>query len=141
MGKTGRPRKCRRIGFVPRCYKFKPAGIPGSELEEVLITLDEIEAFRLADLEQMYQEDAAQKMEISRQSFGLIIATARNKIADAIINGKLLKVEQVDFENDLNADCPKCKDNFSKPDRLCEKCAKKQFFSQESNNRYKPEDK
>jgi len=136
-----RPRKCRRIGFVPRCYKFKPAGVPGSELEEVLITLDELEAVRLADLEQLYQEDAAQKMEISRQSFGLIIATARKKIADSIINGKLLKVEQVDFSSDLNADCPKCKDNFSKPDSLCEKCAKKQFFSQESNNRYKSENK
>jgi len=136
-----RPRKCRRIGFVPICYKFKPAGIPGSELEEVLITLDELEAVRLADLEQLYQEDAAQKMEISRQSFGLIIATARNKIADAIINGKLLKVEEVDFDNEMNIDCPKCKEKFKQPDSLCEKCAKKQFFSDESKNWYKPEEK
>jgi len=133
-----RPRKCRRIGFVPICYKFKPAGIPGSELEEVLITLDELEAVRLADLEQLYQEDAAQKMEISRQSFGLIVASGRQKIADTIINGKLLKVEQIDFASDLNADCPKCKDNQHRPDSLCEKCAKKQFFSDESKNRYKP---
>jgi len=72
---------------------FKPAGIPASSLEEVVLALDELEALRLADLEGQYQEEAAQKMNISRQTFGRIIETARHKVAEALIHGKVLRIE------------------------------------------------
>lgn len=71
---------------------FKPRGIPLSALQEVGLTLDEFEAIRLADLEGLYQEDAAKKMDVSRQTFGNIIAIAHKKVADAIVNGKALKI-------------------------------------------------
>jgi predicted DNA-binding protein (UPF0251 family) len=62
-------------------------------LEEVNLALDELEAVRLADLEGLYQEDAAKKMNISRQTFGNIVNSAHKKIADALLNGKALKIE------------------------------------------------
>jgi len=64
-----------------------------TELTEVILALDETEAIRLADLEGLYQEDAAARMKISRQTFGNIIHAARAKIAEAIIKGKALKIE------------------------------------------------
>jgi predicted DNA-binding protein (UPF0251 family) len=62
-------------------------------LEEINLALDELEALRLADLDEMYQEDAAKKMGISRQTFGNIISSAHKKIADALLNAKALKIE------------------------------------------------
>jgi predicted DNA-binding protein (UPF0251 family) len=88
-----RPFKCRHIGCEPGTTYFKPRGIPLSELNEVVLTVDEFEAVRLADLEGLYQEEAAKKMKISRQTFGNIISSAHGKIADAIINGKAIKIE------------------------------------------------
>ena len=67
-------------------------------LEEVNITLDELEAIRLADLGELYQEDAAKKMNISRQTFGNIINSAHKKIADALLNAKALKIEGGNIE-------------------------------------------
>jgi len=88
-----RPFKCRQIGCEPGVNCFKPRGIPLTELQEVVLTVDEFEAVRLADLEGLYQQAAAQKMKISRQTFGNIIRGAHGKIADAIINGKAIKIE------------------------------------------------
>ena len=62
-------------------------------LEEINLTLDEFEAIRLADLEGLYQEDAAKRMGISRQTFGNIIDSAHKKIADAFLNGKAIRIE------------------------------------------------
>ena len=69
-----RPKQCRRVGSTPESDYFKPRGIPLSMLEEVVLTVDEFEAIRLADLDGLYQEQAAEKMNISRQTFGRIIA-------------------------------------------------------------------
>jgi predicted DNA-binding protein (UPF0251 family) len=88
-----RPRQCRRIGLLPEASAFKPAGVPGRLLPEVVLTLDELEAIRLADLEGMYQEDAASHMGVSRQTFGNIVASARSKIADCIVRGKMLRIQ------------------------------------------------
>jgi len=65
-----RPRCCRRIAGEPACKIFKPAGTPASSLEEVVLSLEEYEAIRLADHEGLYQEDAAARMGVSRQTFG-----------------------------------------------------------------------
>jgi uncharacterized protein len=86
--------KCRRnICGMPDKNYFKPRGIPTVELEEVVLNLDEFEAIRLADYEHLYQEEAAVKMNISRQTFGRIIETAHKKIADVLLHGKALKIE------------------------------------------------
>jgi predicted DNA-binding protein (UPF0251 family)/predicted Fe-Mo cluster-binding NifX family protein len=88
-----RPLNERRVGCRMPTRAFKPAGVPGRELEEVVLSLDEAEAIRLADLEGLYQEAAALRMAVSRQTFGRIVETARRKVTDAIINGKLLRIE------------------------------------------------
>ena len=88
-----RPCRCRRIRCRPDTNYFKPRGIPLDVLEEVNLTLDELEAIRLADLGELYQENAAKKMNVSRQTFGNIINSAHKKIADALLNAKALKIE------------------------------------------------
>ena len=89
------PRPCcrRQIGFVPGVTYFKPAGVPLRELEEAVLALDEVEALRLADLNGLYQEEAAEKMKISRPTFSRIVEGARRKVADALIHGKALRME------------------------------------------------
>lgn len=88
-----RPKCRRRVCGMPDKNYFKPRGIPSVDLEEITLTLDEFEAIRLADYEQLYQEEAAAQMNISRQTFGRIIDTAHKKIADVLLNGKALKIE------------------------------------------------
>jgi predicted DNA-binding protein (UPF0251 family)/predicted Fe-Mo cluster-binding NifX family protein len=72
---------------------FKPAGVPCRGIDEILLGADEAEAIRLADLEGLYQEAAARRMGISRPTFSRIVESARRKIADAIVNGKVLRIE------------------------------------------------
>jgi predicted DNA-binding protein (UPF0251 family)/predicted Fe-Mo cluster-binding NifX family protein len=72
---------------------MKPAGIPTRDLEEIRLGFDEAEALRLADLDGLYQEAAARSMGVSRQTFGRIVEVARRKVADAILNGKALRID------------------------------------------------
>jgi predicted DNA-binding protein (UPF0251 family) len=81
------------VRFTPDIQYFKPRGVPLSALEEITLTIDELEALRLADHERMYQEQAAQMMRVSRQTFGRIIDSAHQKIADALVNGKAVRIE------------------------------------------------
>lgn len=78
---------------MPQANYYKPRGIPLSVLEEVTLTVDEFEAIRLTDLEGLYQADAAEKMNISRQTLGRIVESAHKKIADALVHGKALLIE------------------------------------------------
>jgi len=87
-----RPIKNRRISCVPAARYFKPVGIPLRELEEIVLGMDELEAMRLADLEGLYQADAAEKMGVSRQTIGNILNNAHRKLADALLNGKALRI-------------------------------------------------
>ena len=88
-----RPPCCRRIARQPPCAVFKPAGIPARFLEEIVLTLDEFEALRLADFQGLYQEQAAAAMNVSRQTFGRIVEGARRKTAQALILGQALRIE------------------------------------------------
>ena len=88
-----RPFKCRFVESLPPADYFKPRGIPLSELELVNLTVDEFEAVRLADYEGLYQEEAAKRMGVSRPTFGNILAAARKKIADALVNSRAIRIE------------------------------------------------
>lgn len=88
-----RPKCKRNIKCLANASFYKPAGIPLRELQDVVIEKDEMEALRLADKEGMYHEDAARSMGISRQTFGRIVSSARRKIADALINGKAIRID------------------------------------------------
>ncbi|MDD4635191.1 MAG: DUF134 domain-containing protein [Dehalococcoidales bacterium] len=88
-----RPRKCRHISFLPNVRYFKPRGVPMRFLEEISLSFEEIEAIRLKDLEGLEQKEAASQMKISRPTFQRILASARNKIATAILSAKAIKIE------------------------------------------------
>ncbi|MBM3149898.1 MAG: DUF134 domain-containing protein [Chloroflexi bacterium] len=93
-----RPRRCRRIAFLPGADYFKPAGIPLRELDEVHLALEEAEAIRLKDLEDLEQEECAQRMNISRPTFQRVLDSARKKVADALLNGKAIRIFGGDYE-------------------------------------------
>ena len=93
-----RPPKCRRVEFLPNVTYFKPAGIPLRDLEEVRMSIEEAEAVRLKDLEGLEQEQGAEKMNVSRPTFQRVLASARQKIADALLNGKAIRIDGGNFE-------------------------------------------
>jgi len=127
-----RPPCCRRVAGKPVAAIFKPAGIPARMLAEIVITLDEFEAIRLADFEGLYQEQAAEQMRISRPTFGRIVEVARRKVAEAIILGKALKIEggPVQEEPCRPLRCPACKfewDESPNPQAGCPHCHRGQI--------------
>jgi len=75
---------------IAKCSLFKPNGIPASELVKVNIAMDEFESIRLVDIEGLAQQDAAQQMQVSRQTFANILKQARFKISSALMNGNAL---------------------------------------------------
>jgi predicted DNA-binding protein (UPF0251 family) len=88
-----RPPIQRQIGYCLSATHFKPQGIPMRLLETVELAQDELEAIRLTDLEGMYQEQAAEQMGVSRQTLGNILKRAHKKIAEALIEGKVIQLE------------------------------------------------
>lgn len=88
----GRRRCCRWIGMNPRVERFVPADGVASE-GEVCLTRDELESLRLADLSAMHQDAAAAEMGVSRATFGRIVDSARMKVADALVNGRAIRIE------------------------------------------------
>ena len=94
----GRLPNWRRVTFVPAITYFKPAGVPPGTLQEACLTVDEAEAIRLKDLEGLEQEKSAESMRVSRTTFSRILESARQKMADALLNGKAIRIEGGNFE-------------------------------------------
>ncbi len=92
-----RPKKWRRVEFQPQVTYFKPAGIPGYQLEEVVLSIEEAEALRLKEVEGIEQEECARAMSISRPTFHRVLTAARHKVADAIVGGKAIRIRGGDF--------------------------------------------
>jgi predicted DNA-binding protein (UPF0251 family) len=87
-----RPRGCRKIIFNPNVTYFKPQGVPMRFLEIVELTTEEMEAFRLRHVNDLEQKEAAQKMKTSQSTYQRILYSAYKKIADALINGKAIRI-------------------------------------------------
>lgn len=87
-----RPCKQRRVRGKPNSHLFKPAGIPARKLETIEISREEFESIRLKDYEQLDQITCAQHMNISQPTFYRLLRKARHKIAQAIIQGKVIKI-------------------------------------------------
>ena len=125
-----RPQKCRRIAFLPEVTYFKPAGIPLRALNEVCLSVEEAEAIRLKDLEGLEQEKCAEKMSISRPTFQRVLGSARQKMADALLSGKAIRIEGGNFEMALRRF--RCVDGhewnvpfeamIAKPPQVCPAC-------------------
>ena len=112
-----RPRRCRRVGGPPGCVLFKPAGVPSSRLTELVLGIDELEAIRLADVEGLYQEQAADLMKVSRQTFGRIVSSARRKVALALVQGLSLRIEggEIEMADKRTFQCSKCQHEWQEP--------------------------
>jgi predicted DNA-binding protein (UPF0251 family)/predicted Fe-Mo cluster-binding NifX family protein len=88
-----RPTFPRNVGFLPGVTYFRPAGIRVADLKEVILGHDEIEAIRLKNLQGMSQEEAAEQMNVSQPTLHRLLSSAYNKMTDAIVNGKALRIE------------------------------------------------
>ena len=142
-----RPIKCRKVEFFPKDTYFVPLGKPKCKIEEVVLKIEELEAMRLKDIEGLKQEDCAEKMQVSRQTFQNIIDSARKKVAIALSDGKAININggnytlchcffycsdcdttyPIQFEQDKTI-CPNCgsqKVNCSKKTNGCKKWCQK----------------
>ncbi|MHA1135428.1 MAG: DUF134 domain-containing protein [Candidatus Thorarchaeota archaeon] len=88
-----RRKRHRLVTKEPPVSVYKPAGIPAMELEEILITIDEFEALRLADFEGLSQRDASTAMHISQPTFNRVLSSARHKVASGLVQGFVLRIE------------------------------------------------
>ncbi len=118
----GRRHKERRVEQLPSITYFKPQGVPMRAIEEISLTIEEMEAVRLADYLQLDQSTAADSMEVSSPTFNRILASARNKIAKALWQGTALRIEGGNFRIDHRCQhgqrrfaCRSCLHNWSHP--------------------------
>lgn len=100
-----RPTKCRVVSSLPDVTYFKPAGIPCGFLSSVCLSVEEVEALRLKDLEGLDQVEGAVNMGVSRPTFQRILSSARKKVSDALLNGKAIKIEGGNFQINAQRVC------------------------------------
>lgn len=119
QGRVGmpRPHKCRRILAEPSARSFKPQGIPTRSLARVDLRLDELEAIRLADLEGLYHDAAAERMGVSRATFGRMVQGARRKVAQVLIHSQVLTIQggNVTIMDQRTFQCADCGHRFQTP--------------------------
>lgn len=96
MKPRGRPKKRRLVRANPKISQFSPRGKPGRP-DEMDLALDEFEVIRLVDYMGFDQKEAAKSMLLSQQSISRILKRARKKLANAIINGNIIKIEEVHY--------------------------------------------
>lgn len=112
-GYMPRPRKFRRVEFLPAVTVFKPVGVPLRGLEEIVLSIEELEAIRLKDLEGLEQEECARRMQVSRPTFQRILVSAREKVATVLTRGLALKVEGGTYKlAPREHRCPRCQGEF-----------------------------
>ncbi len=133
-----RPRREREIGGKPTSRIFAPVDCPYEDLSPVMLSLDEYEAIRLADLEGMYHQQAAEEMNVSRQTFGRILKEARRKIASHIVECRRLVIKGGDVI--LKKQTRRCKScgriwESSENDTSCPDCESKEIETLKPMNR------
>lgn len=119
-------RRYRRIEGPPRMEGFKPFGVPMRELESVVMSIEEYEALRLADYENLTHEEAAKKMNISRPTFTRLYDKARKNVAKAFVEGKAILMQGGTFiSGEYWYRCNSCHETIVSPtpEENCEKCS------------------
>ena len=108
-----RPKRLRRLVVAPPTHSFLPAAEKDCSIqkETVILTMDEFEALRLADLECYSQEEAAKQMGISRATFGRIVESARSKVARTLVHGCRMEIAggAFMFGRGRQLQCPRCR--------------------------------
>lgn len=121
-----RPPKWRHVEFIPDITYFKPAGVPLRQLDEVVLTVEELEALRLRDIECLEQEPCAERMNISRPTFVRIINSAHSKVAEALVKGKAIRIEGGTYKYVQSFKCGDCGNEWREPqndtDTECPEC-------------------
>lgn len=102
----------RRVSCFPKATYYKPREIPLCCLEIANLSIEELEAIRLCDLLQMEQNEAADKMGVSRKTLWSDLQNARKKVADALVNGKAIEISGGEYVN--TGEC--------KVDYICKEC-------------------
>jgi uncharacterized protein len=102
----GRPKKCRWVETEPGVTFFKPRGIPLRALQQIVITVDELEAMRLADFLEMTQEEVAQRMQVSRPTVTRMLSRAHRAVAEALVHGKAICIQGGDYR--VGQQCQAC---------------------------------
>lgn len=140
-----RPIKYRKIDYIPATPYFIPSETISEEASTNVLKLEELEAIRLKDLEGLEQSECAVRMHVSRPTFQRILLSAREKIADSLINGKVIGIAGGNFTRNI---CPiRCKscgkewkdsieriEGIKTEDYLCPKCESPNLECQESCN-------
>jgi uncharacterized protein len=107
-----RPRKCRKVCFLPESNLFGPLNLLKIEADIVFMTVDEYETIRLIDLEGMTQEECSKKMDVARTTIQRIYNDARCKLAMSLVEGKMLQIQGGDYklcdDTDSACGCKKC---------------------------------
>jgi predicted DNA-binding protein (UPF0251 family)/DNA-directed RNA polymerase subunit RPC12/RpoP len=98
-----RPKKWRKVEFIPDIREFIPCGGPGSDVGTNVLKVEELEALRLKELEELDQEQCAEKMGVSRQTFQRILNSGRKKMVDSLVSGKGIRIEGGNFTRNV---CP-----------------------------------
>ena len=114
-----RPRKCRLIRGLPPATFYKPQGVPMAELKGVVLSMEGLEALRLADGQGMDQQSAAALMDISPATFCRILAEARRIVARALTQGWAIRIEGGDFRFASPEDGPEPETSTPDPAGLC----------------------
>lgn len=104
--RRGRPRLRRIINDAAESRCYKPCCCPMEENEGITLRPDELELLRLVDLEGLEQEEAAEKLGVSRKTAWRDLHQARRKITDALVNGK--GIEMAGCPKAAQGHCPKC---------------------------------
>ena len=132
-----RPQKSRLVTIDPQINYFKPRGVPMVNLEQVQLTVDELEALRLADFLGLSHEVAGKQMGVSRATFGRIVEQGRRAVADALIHGKAINVEGGNYKRvnpgaNRAFSCRECDCRWDEPPRTgrpkkCPSCGGQDF--------------
>ena len=127
-----RPKRRRMMANPPKIEGFRPFGVPMTNIEPVVLLFEEYESMRLADYEGLTQEQAAEKMGISRPTFTRIYDKARKTIAEAFVEGKAVIIQGGDFHTDdywyRCQDCNRPTVSKEKIEKCCH-CGSKQIHS------------
>ena len=130
-----RPRKCRLVSSVPATTYYKPRGIPVSSLQEVVLAVEELEALRLADYMGLTQTETAKRLGVSQPTLHRVLRSARKKVADALVNGKALRISGGTYRIPRQRwfECFKCRHRWSEPygtgrPQRCPRCSSPQLY-------------
>lgn len=135
-----RPIKWRRVQKLPEFKYFVPSDVE-EDIRENILKIEELEAIRLRDLENLEQEECAKNMEISRQTFQRIYNEAKRKVADSLINGKAIKISGGNYTQHIcKLVCKNCGNSWQErmedieyKDDICPKCGSSKHYCNEKN--------